>query len=212
MGFYSRYVFPRLMNRLMSMELETKYRPLALRGVRGKVLEVGFGTGLNLPHYPPDVTHLTAVEPNPGMRAMAERRIAESSIPVDLRLEDGQRLSASDGTFDSVVSTWTLCSIPDVQQVLREIHRVLKPEGEFFFFEHGLSPEPSVQRWQRRLNPIQKRLADGCHLDRDIASLVADAGFETLEHDEFYAEKAPKIMGYMYRGRARRGGPSPSRA
>jgi ubiquinone/menaquinone biosynthesis C-methylase UbiE len=193
------------MNGLMSSEMETKYRPIALEGVRGKVLEIGFGTGLNLPHYPAEVTHITAIEPNPGMRTMAERQIEDSRIPVEYREQDGRHISAPDASFDSVVSTWTLCSIPDVEPVLREIHRVLKPEGEFFFFEHGLSREPNIQRWQRRLTPIQKRVAGGCHLDRDINALIAAAGFELIQPEEFYAEKVPKVMGYMYRGRARKG-------
>jgi ubiquinone/menaquinone biosynthesis C-methylase UbiE len=150
------------MNLLMSTETEAKYRTLALEGVRGKVQEIGFGTGLNLPHYPAEVTHITAVEPNPGMRTMAERQIAASRIPVKYQQQDGRRFSAPDASFDSVVSTWTLCSIPEVEQALREIHRVLKPEGTFFFFEHGLSREPKIQRWQRRLTPIQTRVAGGC--------------------------------------------------
>ena len=204
MGLYRRYVFPRLMNRMMSTEIEARYRPLALQGARGAVLEIGFGTGLNLPHYPPGVTHITAVEPNPGMRTMAERQIAASRIPVEYRQQDGQRLSAPDASFDSAVSTWTLCSIPDVAQALREVHRVLKPDGEFFFIEHGLSPDADVRRWQRRLTPLQRKLAAGCHLDRDIRGLIAAAGFELLEHEEWYADQVPKTMGYMYRGRARK--------
>jgi ubiquinone/menaquinone biosynthesis C-methylase UbiE len=215
MGLYRRYVFPRLMNRMMST-IEAKYRPRALQGARGTVLEIGFGTGLNLPHYPPGVTHITAVEPNPGMRTMAQRQIAASRIPVEYRQQDGQRLSAPDASFDSAVSTWTLCSIPDVAQALRELHRVLKPDGEFFFIEHGLSPDADVRRWQRRLTPLQRKLAAGCHLDRDIRGLIAAAGFELLEHEEWYADQVPKTMGYMYRGRARKasapgGGAPPAR-
>lgn len=208
MGLYRRYVFPRLMNAMMSTKVEEKYRPMALEGVRGEVLEIGFGTGLNLPHYPAGVARITAVEPNPGMRALAERQIAASSTPVDFLEQDGERLSAADESFDCVVSTWTLCSIRDVGRALSEVRRVLRPDGEFFFFEHGLSPDPGVQRWQRRLNPIQKTMADGCHLDRDIKALVAAAGFDVVQSSEFYAEGVPRTMGYMYQGRARKPAPA----
>lgn len=174
-------------------------RRALLADVSGEVLEIGFGTGLNLPHYPLQTRKLTTVDPNPGMIALAKKRIAASPIPVEIRLLDAERLPFPDRSFDAVVSTWTLCSIPNIDQALREIHRVLKPGGRFFFIEHGLSHEPKVRRWQHRLTPFNKKVADGCHLNREIQSLLV-GHFELLQLDRFYLKGAPKIYGYLYRG------------
>src|SRR5262249_28289602 len=147
----------------------------------GDVLEIGFGTGLNLPHYPAQVRKVTAVDPSAGMHRLARRRVQEAGVAVDLRVLGGERLPLGGGTFDCAVSTFTLCSIPDVSQALAEVYRVLKPGGRFLFLEHGLSPEPRVQKWQRRLNGLEMLLADGCHLDRDIKGLVAARPFAAVE-------------------------------
>lgn len=175
-------------------------RDTILKDVSGEVLEIGFGTGLNLSHYPPCVSHLTTVDPNAGMRRYVERRISDSPIEVDCKLLSGESLPMDDASFDTVVSTWTLCSIPDIGQALNEVKRVLKPGGRFVFLEHGLSDEPAVQRWQQRLNPIQKILGDGCHINRDMRALIGDTGFSSLNIENFYLEKMPKILGFMYRG------------
>ena len=200
MGIYSKYVFPRLMNFAMSGENFDEVRRTTLAGVRGHTLEIGFGTGLKLPHYPDSLNQLTTIDINPGMGRLAERRVQESQIEVQHRILSGESLPMDDATFDSVVSTWTLCSIPDVKRALGEIHGVLKSEGRFVVVEHGLGDESRVKRWQRRLTPIQKIFADGCHLDRDIEGIVTSAGFRIVEIEKFYLKKVPKIGGYLYRG------------
>lgn len=135
-------------------------------------LEIGFGTGLNLPYYRKHIQKLTTVDANPGMNALAKKRIQASDIAVEHHVLDGENLPFADQSFDSVVSTWTLCSIANVEQALKGIYRVLKPGGKYFFIEHGLSNDPQVQVWQHRLTPIQKVIADGCHFNRDIKRLI----------------------------------------
>ncbi len=185
----------------MSVPNLTAYREEVLADVSGEVLEIGFGTGLNLPYYPDRVQRITTVDPNPGMNALAKKRIQKSAIAVDSQLLSGENLPMADNSFDSVVSTWTLCSIPNVEQALSEIYRVLKPGGKFFFIEHGLSHDRSVQIWQHRLTPIQKVIADGCHLDRNIWQLV-ESHFDAVKIEQFAANQLPKIVGYFYKGHA----------
>lgn len=199
MGFYSQVIFPRALDWVMSGPVFTQYRQAVLSEVSGEVLEIGFGTGLNLPHYPEPVQKLTAIDPNYGMNALAKKRIQSSGIIVANRVLNGENLPMADNSFDSVVSTWTLCSIAKVEQALQEIHRVLKPGGKFFFIEHGLSDDPKVQVWQHRLTPLQKIIADGCHLDRNMKKLVENQ-FEVLKLEEFYMEETSKLAGYMYKG------------
>ncbi len=199
MGIYSRLIFPRLLELSMASESMTAYRQALLKEVWGEVLEIGFGTGLNLPHYPEAVTLLTTLEPNQGMEAIAQKRIDASPIPVETKLIGGENLPMPNASFDNVVCTWTLCSIPDAPKALSEAYRVLKPGGKFFFIEHGLSNEPKIQTWQNRLTPIQRVIADGCHLNRKIDELV-DAVFDELTVEEFYAPDLPKVGGYFYRG------------
>ncbi|HSR68511.1 MAG TPA: class I SAM-dependent methyltransferase [Acidobacteriota bacterium] len=200
MGLYSRYVFPRLMDWSMRRESIRGQRRETLQGLSGRVLEIGFGTGLNLPHYPDEVRLLEAVDVNPGMSRLARQRLQETSLKVQHHSLDGERLPMSEASFDCAVSTWTLCSIADVEAALGEIYRVLKPGGRFVFIEHGLSPEAGVARWQRRLTPLQRLVGDGCRLDRDIAALLASAGFEEEEMHRYYFQDAPRILGYFYRG------------
>jgi ubiquinone/menaquinone biosynthesis C-methylase UbiE len=204
MGFYSRLVFPRLCDLLLNRPLVARQRQELLASARGDVLEIGFGTGLNLPHYPAPVRKLTTVDPNSGMHWLAQRRVRRSSIEVDQRVCSGERLPFEDIGFDCVVSTFTLCSIEDVGQALGEVYRVLRPGGRFLFLEHGLSPEPNVQKWQRRLNWLEMLLADGCHLDRNMKELVAAQPFSSVEVEEFYLETTPRTHGYLYRGIARK--------
>ncbi len=201
MGVYSRVIFPRLMELSMSSESMTGYRQQLLAGVSGNVLEIGFGTGLNLPHYSEGVTALTTVEPNQGMSAIAQRRIDASPIEVNTTLLGGEDLSLPNESFDNIVCTWTLCSIPNAKKALGEAYRVLKPGGKFFFIEHGLSSEQSVQTWQNAITPIQRIVADGCHLNRKIGELVAEI-FDEVTVEEFYADDLPKVMGYFYQGTA----------
>ena len=171
-----------------------------LSGTTGKILEIGFGTGLNLPHYPPATESITTEDVNPGMQVLAARRIEASSIAADVRVLDGEQLPMEDASFDSVVSTWTLCSIRNAEQALREGFRGLKPGGRFFFLEHGLSHEPAVRRWQNALTPVQRLVADGCHLNRDMKALIGGQGFQFREANEFYMEGVPRPFGYTYRG------------
>ena len=201
MGLYGRWILPRLLDWSMTGEPFARYRQQLLAEVEGEVLEIGFGTGLNLAHYPEAVSALTVIEPNPGMAAIAAPRIAQTSLPLTSRSLRGENLDLPSSTFDYVVSTWTLCSIAGLDSALQEIHRVLKPQGRFVFVEHGLSPDPELQRWQHRLTPLQKRIADGCHLDRAIAEAVRRQ-FSVVTCDEFYVEGLPRVGGYFYRGRA----------
>lgn len=205
MGLYSRLIFPRLLEMTMASPAMTDYRQQLLQNVHGKVLEIGFGTGLNLPHYPAGVSSLTTVEPNGGMGAIAQKRINASPIPVQTEQLSGENLPMPDESFDNVVCTWTLCSIPDVHKALTEAYRVLKPGGKFFFIEHGLSRDPSIQTWQNRITPVQRIIADGCHLNRKIDQLVREV-FDEIDVEAFYTENLPKIGGYFYRGVATKTG------
>jgi ubiquinone/menaquinone biosynthesis C-methylase UbiE len=199
MGFYSNLVIPYCIDWAMSGSHLEQYRQELLKDVAGNVLEIGFGTGLNLAHYPEQVTKITTVEPNPGMEKLARSRIQQSLITVDYRIMSGENLSMEDSSFDSIVCTWTLCSIPLVEQAIAEIYRLLKPGGKFFFIEHGLSQDLSIQTWQNLLTPLQKAIADGCHLNRKINNLVAER-FSNVALEQFYAPRLPKVIGYMYRG------------
>jgi ubiquinone/menaquinone biosynthesis C-methylase UbiE len=202
MGLYADVILPQMLDKSLGNESIIPYRRAALAEVRGDILEIGFGTGLNLPHYPAAVREIVALDASAGMSKLARKRIAASPIAVDHRVLNGERLPFGDSTFDSVVSTFTLCSIGNVGQALAEFRRVLKPGGRFHFVEHGLSDEPQVQTWQRRLTPLQKFFVDGCHLDRDIAALIAGAGFDILRLDHSQVDALPKLSGYFYRGLA----------
>ena len=198
-GFYSDVIFPRLCDLLMNRPLVARHRQQLLATARGDVLEVGFGTGLSLQHYPAQVRRITTVDPNRGMHRLAQRRVKRSKIEVDQRVLSGERLPFEADRFDCAVRTFCLCSIDEVGQALGEIYRVLKPGGRFLFLEHGFSREPSVQKWQRRLNWLERRLADGCRLDRNLKKLVAAQPFSSVEVEEFYLERTPKTHGYLYR-------------
>lgn len=200
MGFYTQVVFPRLCDFLLDQPQVARHRRELLSHAYGDVLEIGFGTGLNLLYYPDSLRKLTAVDPNPGMHRLAQRRSKETGREVELLLLRSEQLPFADASFDCVVSTFTLCSMDDVQRALAEVYRVLKPGGRFLFLEHGLSPEVAVQRWQRRLNWLQRCLADGCQLDRDIRALIAAQPFAAVEMENFYLERTPKTHGYLYRG------------
>jgi ubiquinone/menaquinone biosynthesis C-methylase UbiE len=171
-----------------------------LKNVSGEVLEIGFGTGLNLPHYPSSVTKLTIIDKNPGMNKQAQERISASKIKVENKVINGEELPFEDKSFDSVVSTFTLCSIEDVDKSLKEIYRTLKPDGKFFFQEHGLANDPKIRKWQNRLNPFQKVWADGCNLNRDIKFLIEKSGFNLIEFKNYFLEKGLKTHTFMYEG------------
>jgi len=202
MGFYSRVIFPRLCECALDQPHVARHRRELLNNASGEILEIGIGTGLNLPHYPDRVRKITAIDPNPGMHKKARARIEQTHIDVDKRLLGGEQLPFDNGTFDSVVSTFTLCSIEQVDRAVAEIFRVLKPGGQFLLLEHGLSPDPGVKKWQRRLNWLQRLLADNCHLDRNVRELVGRQPFQSIEIEEFYLEKSPRTHGYISKGTA----------
>jgi ubiquinone/menaquinone biosynthesis C-methylase UbiE len=200
MGFYSQVIVPLLCDFGLDRPFVARHRRELLAQAGGDILELGLGSGLNLPCYPPHVRRITTVEPNGGMYRRARKRIEETGMEVDRRALGGERLPFADGTFNCVVSTFTLCSIADVAQALREVYRVLKVGGRFLFLEHGLSPQAGVRKWQHRLDWLQARLAGGCHLDRYMRALVTAQPFADVKIDEFYLEQTPRTHGYMYRG------------
>ncbi len=202
MNPYARFLFPRLLDWSMSGEITARYRRQVLAELTGKVLEIGCGTGLNFPYYPATLRQLVASDPNPGMLAIARRRQESLPFPVELTAAGAEALPFAEGTFSAVVSTWTLCSIPDAAAALAEIRRVLEPGGRFVFVEHGLSPETNIRAWQNRLTPLQKRIADGCHLNRNIAELVEVAGLAIASLEHCYMPDVPKVLGYLYLGSA----------
>ena len=205
MGWYGRTVFPRLMEWALGSEACSQERRRTLADARGEVLEIGFGTGLNLPHYPQaGITSLTNVDPAELLPPRVQARIARAPFEVVHARLDAERLPFDDARFDTVVSTWTLCSIPDAVAALREIRRVLRPTGRFHFLEHGLSERPLVARLQHLWNPIQKVIACGCNVDRPIDDLVAASGLVTTSLERFDIAGDLPIMAAMYRGVATR--------
>jgi ubiquinone/menaquinone biosynthesis C-methylase UbiE len=201
MGIYTKYIFPRILDWSLGAPEFGKYRRRALEPARGNTLEIGFGTGLNLPYYPEAVTKLTAIDSENMLEKKVEGRIAASRIPVTKMQLDAQgRLPFDDQTFDTVVSTLTLCSIANTAAALAEIRRVLKPDGQFVFFEHGRSDDPKLARRQDRFNPIQKIIGVGCNMNRKIDELIKEAGFEIAQLDRFLLPKTPRLLAEMYRG------------
>jgi ubiquinone/menaquinone biosynthesis C-methylase UbiE len=202
MGWYEREVVPRLVNVTCANRRMEPLRQRALAGVSGTVVELGFGSGANLAAYPADVERVIAIEPSGVGRRLATKRLAASRIPVDFAGLDGEELPLDDDSVDNAVSTWTLCTIPDAKAAVLEVRRVLRPGGRFFFLEHGLSPDEKVARRQHRFDSLQGRIAGGCHLDRDITSIIEAAGFE-IENGETFYITGPKPLSYMYTGAAR---------
>ncbi len=207
MGWYSTQVVPRLVNTACGSRVTRVRRQQVCSGLHGRVLEIGFGSGLNVPFYPADVQVVDAVEPADVGWRLAARRLAASPVAVRRSGLDGQLLPFADDTFDGALSTWTLCTIPDPLAALREVRRVLRPGAALHFVEHGLAPDASVQRWQHRLEPFQQRLAGGCHLTRPITALLSDAGWDVLGLQTLYERGAPKVLGADVTGTAVPSGP-----
>lgn len=201
MGFYIEHVLPRVINLLMAHEPFAQERRACLADVSGTVLEIGFGTGLNLPHYPPEVRHLFALDRSELGRKLARERMARAPFPVDFVAGNAERVGLASESVDNVVTTWTLCTIPDPAKALSEIRRVLRVGGRYHFVEHGRSPEERVARWQERLNPIQKVIGGGCHLNRRIDRIICDSGLALERFGNGYMI-GPKIGAYLYRGMA----------
>lgn len=199
MGLYSDHILPRILNGVMGMAIIGDERRKCLAEVKGRVLEVGFGSGHNLPYYPSGVEKVVAIDPSAVSAKLARKRIAHAPFPVEYLALKGEDIPAADASFDSVVSTFTLCTIPDAGAALGQMRRVLKPDGRFFFVEHGRSDDPAVQRWQDRLNGIQKTICGGCNLNRNIEKLIRDAGFDIIALDT-YDIQGPRISSHLYRG------------
>ncbi len=202
MGFYQDRILPHLVNLAMRNRRLVPYRERVISATQGRVLEIGVGSGLNLPFYQPSVDKIMGLEPAPRLVAMAQLATAQALAPVSLIEGSAEAIPLDDDSVDTVVSTWTLCTIPNVAEALLEMRRVLKPNGRLLFVEHGLAPEPNVRKWQEWLTPASKRFGGGCHLNRPISTLIKDAGFriERLETG-YLAGRNP--MAFMYEGVAR---------
>jgi SAM-dependent methyltransferase len=195
MGVYGDQVLPRIVNVVCNTKEAAPQRRRVCAGLAGDVVEIGFGSGLNVEHYPSAVREVFAVEPADVAWNLAGKRVAATSIPIHRAGLDGQSLPFADDRFDAALSTWTMCTIPDIEAALRELRRVLRPGGALHFVEHGLAPDERVRRWQHRLDPLQQRLFGGCHLTRPTPELLRNAGFEMRQLDTYYEKGAPKVLG-----------------
>jgi len=204
MGLYASQIFPRLMDWVMAGDEFHRLRTELLSHVRGEVLELGIGTGLNLPHYPKTIAGLHAVDPANLLPKIVMARRTSQSFPIRIQHVTAESLPYDDRSFDFAVSTWTLCTIPDPVKALREARRVLKPDGMFLFLEHGQSEDERIAAWQDRLNPIQNIIGCGCNLNRRIDQLIIQAGLKIMTLDRFHMQNVPRLAGEMYRGAAAR--------
>lgn len=205
MGIYANYIFPRMLDWALGSPEANEQRQITLANARGNVLEIGFGTGLNLRYYPEAVTKLTALDSENFRPEVVQQRIAKARFPVEqVQLDAGGKLPFADASFDTVVTTWTLCSIANVDAALLEMKRVLKPDGELLFCEHGRSDDAKTATWQDRLNPLQKIVGCGCNMNRAMDGLLKKAGFEIMTLDRFVMANAPRVLGETYRGVAKK--------
>ncbi|MGQ9799361.1 MAG: class I SAM-dependent methyltransferase [Ignavibacterium sp.] len=201
MRFYSKVVIPFFYDFSMDSERINEGRKTILSKIKEeKVLEIGFGTAINLKFYPDNVKHIIAIDANEGMLKQAKKKIAENKIKVEIIHQSSETLPFEDNSMNAVVSTYTLCSIKDIHSALKEIYRVLKPNGKYYFLEHGLADKPFTQKLQHLLNPIQNIWADGCNLNRDIKTLIENSGLKIIELKNYYMKRVPKVVGFMYEG------------
>jgi len=203
MGWYERQILPRIVDLSLRSADFGRIRAKVAGDLDGEVLEIGFGSGLNVPYYPATLTKVLAIDPATTGRKLAAQRIARCAVPIEFAGLDAGALPADDGSVDHVLSTWTLCTVPDPALALAEIRRVLRPGGSLHFAEHGLAPDEKVARFQHRFTPVQRRVFGGCHLDRPIDQLVTDAGFELAKLDTYYMP-GPRWVGYTFEGVATR--------
>ena len=204
MSLYHHFVFPYLLDLAMASPALRKPRRRTLAAANGRILEIGFGTGRNLEFYPESVARIEAIDPDLDLDRLSLPRIRHARIDVDFHHLDAEHMPFEKSSFDTVVSTMTLCSIPDVEHALSEIHRVLRPGGQFLFMEHGRAPEQKVSRWQDRINPHWMPLAGGCHVNRPISRLVAGSGLAVADEKSYYMRKTPRFVGFMTEGVARK--------
>lgn len=201
MKFYSKVVIPFFYDFSMdSKQINEGRKSLLSKVTEEKVLEIGFGTAINFKFYPNNVKHIIGIDANEGMLKQAEKKISDDKIKVEIIHQSSESLPFDDNSIDAVVSTYTLCSIKNVNLALNEILRVLKPNGKYYFLEHGLADKPFIQKLQYLLNPIQKIWADGCNLNRDIKALIENSGLKIIELKNYYMKRDPKVVGYMYEG------------
>lgn len=205
MGFYDDRVLPHVIDVVMNAEQVREIRQRVCSGLQGEVVEIGFGTGHNLPFLPAEVTRLQAVEPSQRSIALAQERTAVSKVPVEIVGLDGQHMPLEDDSADAVLCTWSLCTIPDPETAVREMARVLTPDGQLHFAEHGRAPHHGIRRWQDRLNGIQQRIGGGCNLNRDIPAIIEAAEMTITRLDTHYANGIPKPYAFMYEGTAAAG-------
>jgi ubiquinone/menaquinone biosynthesis C-methylase UbiE len=201
MNIYRKWILPRLVDAAMRNRVATRYRSLIVPKARGTVLEIGVGSGLNLPFYGTGVEHLYGLDPSEELLVMAGKKARGIAFPIDLIAHASEEIPLGDSSIDTIVMTWTLCSIADPVKALKELGRVIKPGGTLLFVEHGLAPEIRVQDWQQRLNPLWSKLTGGCNLNRKMDHLISAAGFDLAELKTEYAE-GPRPLNYMYSGEA----------
>ena len=202
MGFYSRYLIPPILDRIMRAENLLDDRRACVGGAEGRVLEIGIGSGLNLPYYTERVSAVVGVDPSVSLQAKARKRAQGLPFAVEHIEASAEAMPLDDASVDTVVTTWSLCSIPDPIRALGEARRVLKPSGRLLFVEHGISPEARVARWQHRLNGIWRCVSDGCNMNRKMDDIITRAGFAIETLDTGYME-GPKLLCFLYRGSAR---------
>jgi len=201
MGFYTDVIIPLFYDSSMdSSKINEGRKSILSKIAEAEILEIGFGTGINTNYYPANVKKIIGIDVSKGMLKQFKKKSDNGKIEIELMHHNGESLPFADNSLSAVVSTYTLCTIKKIDTTLKEVHRILKPDGKYYFLEHGLADNPRTQKWQHRLNPIQNIWAGGCNLNRDIKSLIINSGFKISELKNYYMKRDPKIVGYMYEG------------